>query len=278
MTYRAAAEYDVQPDVFVFASYSTGFKSGGFNSSFSRTNLGQSRIFGAETVKNIDTGIRSQFLDRRLTVNATIYRMTVDGVQDRGFDGLQFTTRNVGSLRQQGVEFDVKAMPARGLSLGVAGAYLDSKYTSFKNAPNLPGLAGTQDLTGTRANFSPKWQGNAFAQYEADLPRGFELLARTDLRFVSSQNTGSDSNNSPDTVEPSYQLLSARLGLTFPDDNLSVALFGENITDTGYCGQRVTQTAESLLGVRDATRNSTAIRCIVGSPRRYGVEVLFRFP
>ena len=277
VTYRAAAEFDVSDDVFVFTSYSTGFKSGGFNSSFSRTNLGQTRVFGAETVENIDFGIRSQFLDRALRVNATVYRMTVDGVQDRGFDGLQFTTRNVGSLRQQGVEFDLAAYPVRGVSLGVSGAYLDSEYTSFQNAPNLPGLPGTQDLTGTRANFSPEWQGNAFVQYDTELAGGWGLLARSDLRFVSSQNLGSDSNNNPDTIEPAYQLLSARLGITSPDDRISVALFGENITNQGYCGLRVTQTAESLLGVRNLATNSTAIRCVVGSPRRYGVELGFSF-
>ena len=277
VTYRAAAEFDVSNDVFLFTSYSTGFKSGGFNSSFSRTNLGQTRVFGAETVENIDFGIRSQFLDRVLTVNATVYRMTIDGVQDRGFDGLQFTTRNVGSLRQQGVEFDLAVNPVRDVSLGVAGAYLDSEYTSFENAPNLPGVPGTQNLTGTRANFSPKWQGNAFVQYDKEFASGWRLLARSDLRFVSSQNLGSDSNNNPDAIEPAYQLLSARLGITTPSERLRIALFGENITDTGYCGLRVTQTAESLLGVRDPANNSTAIRCVVGSPRRYGVELGFSF-
>lgn len=276
-TYRAAVEYDVSPDIFVFGSYSTGFKSGGFNSSFSRTILGQSRLFNAETVANYDVGIRSQMFDRRVTTNVTLYRMDIDGVQERGFDGLQFTTRNVGSLRQQGVEFDLSARPVRDILVGVSGAYLDSEYTSYRNAPNLPGLPGTQDLTGTRANFSPKWQGNAYAQYDGDLGGGWTWMARGDLRFVSSQNLGSDSNNNPDTIEPAYQLLSARLGVTTPDDRVSLALFGENITDTGYCGQRVTQTAESLLGVRDSSRNSTVIRCVVGSPRRYGLEARFQF-
>ncbi len=277
VTYRLGAEFDLSRDIFLFGSYSTGFKSGGFNSSFSSSNLGQSRLFRAETVDNYELGVRSQLLDRRITANVTAFRTTIYDLQDRGFDGLQFLTRNVGSLRQQGIEFDLSARPVSGALLGIAGAYLDSEYLDFQNAPNLPGLPGTQDLTGTRANFSPEWQGNVYAQYDTDLPGGFGLLGRVDMKFVSDANLGSDSNNNPDTIQPGYQLVSGTLALSAPDDRWQFSLFGENLLDQGYCIQKVTQTAESILGVRDPTRNSTAIRCIVGQPRRYGVELKVSF-
>lgn len=261
----------------LFATYSTGFKSGGFNSSFSNRALGQSRLFQAETVSNYEVGLRSELLDRAVTANATLYRTTIDDLQDRGFDGLIFTTRNVGSLRQQGVEFDVSVRPIRALSVGVSGAYLDSRYLDFRNAPNLPAFTGTQDLTGKRANFSPRWQGNAFVQLQDKLPSGYGVLARTDIRYQSSSNIGSDSNDNPDTIEPGYSLVSARMSLTTPDERFQFSLFGDNLFDKGYCVQRVTQTAESLLGVRNPATGATAIRCIVGSPRRYGLQVKMSF-
>ena len=276
-TWRAGAQVDVARDAMLFATYSTGFKSGGFNSSFSNRALGQSRVFQAETVSNYEAGLRSELLDRAVTVNATLYRTTIDDLQDRGFDGLIFTTRNVGSLRQQGVEFDVSVRPIRSLSAGISGAYLDSKYLDFRNAPNLPAFSGTQDLTGKRANFSPRWQGNAFVQAQDKLSSGYGVLARTDIKYQSSSNTGSDSNNNPDTVEPGYSLVSARMSLITPDERFQFSLFGDNLFDKGYCIQRVTQTAESLLGVRNSVTGATAIRCIVGSPRRYGLQVKMSF-
>lgn len=272
-TWRAGAQWDVMPDVMLFATYSTGFKSGGFNSSFSNRPLGQARVFQAETVANYEAGIRSQWFDRAVTANATLYRTTIDNLQDRGFDGLIFTTRNVASLRQQGVEFDVTVRPTRNVTLGVSGAYLDSEFLDFRNAPNLPAFTGTQDLTGSRANFSPEWQGNAFAQFQGRMASGWGITARSDLRFTSDANIGSDSNGNPDTVEPGYTLLSGRLAVTAPDERFEVSLFGENLTDTGYCAQRVTQTGESLLGVRNPVTGATAIRCLTGTPRRYGVQV-----
>jgi iron complex outermembrane receptor protein len=276
-TWRAGAQIDVKRDIMVFATYSTGFKSGGFNSSFANRALGQARVFQAETVTNYEAGIRAEFFDRRLTANATLYRTTIDDLQDRGFDGLIFTTRNVGSLRQQGVEFDVSVRPVRAFTAGVSGAYLDSRYLDFRNAPNLPAFAGTQDLTGARANFSPKWQGNAFVQFQDKMPNGIGLLARTDIRHQSAANVGSDSNNNPDTVEPRYNLVSARIGLTSSDERFQISVFGDNLFDKGYCIQRVTQTAESLLGVRNALTGATAIRCIVGTSRRYGVQLKMNF-
>jgi len=276
-TWRAGAQFDAARDVMLFATYSTGFKSGGFNSSFSSRVLGQGRIFQAETVTNYEVGIRSELFDRAITANATLYRTTIDDLQERGFDGLIFTTRNVGSLRQQGVEFDLVARPTRTLSMGVAGAYLDSQYLDFRNAPNLPAFGGTQDLTGTRANFSPEWQGNGFVQFQDKLASGHGILARTDVRYQAATNLGSDSNANPDTIEPAYALFSARLALTTPDERFQFSLFGDNLFNKGYCGQRVTQTAESLLGVRNPATGATAIRCVVGSPRRYGAQVRMSF-
>ncbi|HEY8602852.1 TonB-dependent receptor [Tsuneonella suprasediminis] len=271
-TWRAAGQWEAARDVMLFASYSTGFKSGGFNSTLSSTALGQSRLFGAETVQNYEAGVRSRLFDRKITANATVFRTDIDGLQDRGFDGFIYAIRNVGSLRQQGVEFDLAAYPARGVSVGVGGTYLDSKFLDFRNAPNLPALPGTQDLTGTRANFSPEWQGNAFAQWDGEIGGGWGLLARGDLRYTSKANIGSDTNGNPQTIEPAYALLGARLELTSPDERYSIALFGENLTDSNYCVLRLAQTADSLFGLRDPATGGTAIRCIVGSPRRYGIQ------
>ena len=276
-TWRAGAQVDISRDTMLFATYSTGFKSGGFNSTFSTAALGQGRVFSAETVDNYEAGLRSELLARRVTLNATLYRTTIDGLQDRGFDGLIYTIRNVGSLRQQGVEFEAMARPLRALSLGVSGAYLKSRFLDFRNAPPLPAFTGVQNLTGTRANFSPKWQGDAYGEYSGKLANRWGVLARADLKFQSRSNIGSDQNANPDTEQSAYQLLSARVGITTPDDRFTLSLFGDNLTDKGYCVFKAAQPGDSLLGVRNSVTGATAIRCVVGQPRRYGVQLRVQF-
>ncbi|MCZ8173135.1 MAG: TonB-dependent receptor, partial [Brevundimonas sp.] len=166
-TYRVNATYKPNNDIMVFASFATGFKSGGFDSSAPTTGAvgSANRTFLPETTKNWELGIKSNLFDNKLILNATLYRTRVNDLQFRSFDGLTFRTRNNGKVQQQGVEVDAIARPVPELTLTLGVAYLDSKYLDFRGAPGLPAFGGTQDLTGTRLPFSPKWQGASSASY-----------------------------------------------------------------------------------------------------------------
>ena len=98
-------------------------------------------MFDRETAENWELGAKTSWLDRKLTLNLTFYRMDISGFQDRAFDGTSFTVRNAGNLRHQGFEFDGVAKPIHGLSLFASVAYLDSEFTDYPNAAGLPGCA-----------------------------------------------------------------------------------------------------------------------------------------
>ena len=282
LTWRIGTSYRPTPDVLLFASYSTGFKSGGFNSSGGAEALGQRRIFDPETVKNYELGAKTEFLDRAVLLNLTAFRMDIDNFQDRSFDGTSFTVRNAGSLRQQGIEAEATLRPVAGLRLNGAVAYLDSEFLSYANASPLPGqrtttgaAAITQDLTGTRNNFSPKWQGAAGVQYDTALGSGFRATARGDVTFTSAANIGGVTDNNPQSIQQGYQLFGARLTLHLPGDRLSLSAYGNNLFDKGYCTYIVSQTSDTILGVRGA--GVTPQRCIVGNRRSIGLRLEGRF-
>src|SRR4030095_4212874 len=88
----------------------------------------------------------------------------------RSFDGFSFRVRNNGTIRQQGVEFDIVGRPGRPLTLSLSGAWLDSEYLDFTGAPGRRALGGVRDLPGDRVPFSPKFTAAAAAQYDIDLP------------------------------------------------------------------------------------------------------------
>jgi iron complex outermembrane receptor protein len=266
--------------MLLFANYSTGFKSGGFNSGGGTLVLGQRRIFNSETVKNYELGVKSTSAGGRAVLNATLYRMDVHNLQDRAFDGVSLTVRNAADLRQQGVEFDGVVRPFGEFRLNAAAAYLDSGFLRYPNASGLPAFGGTQDLKGKPATYSPKWQGSVGAQYDFLLggaAAGYNLSLRSDLSFISDSNIGLITDNNPQTVQPAYQLVSARLTLYAPSDRWSIAAYGDNLFDKGYCTSIFAQTLDSIFGVRNPATGGTLMRCTVGTPRMIGARVEAKF-
>ena len=264
-------------DVLLFATYSTGFKAGGFNSGASNAVLGQQRNYGPETVKNYEAGIKTQFFDRRLTANVTIYRMDVNGFQERGLTSTASVIRNVGSIRSQGVDAQLAAVPAAWLRLNVALAYNDAKFTDYRNAPPLPWFTGTQDLTGTRPTYAPLWSTSEGFELRKEFASGYRVALRSDVTTNSRQNINALIDNSPRTIQKRYALLSARLSVFAPDDRYSVAVFGDNLTDRHYCVNQGYLPFGPQLGALDVAGQSEAVTCFHGNPRTFGVRLGAKF-
>lgn len=276
-TYRVNLSWTPTSSTLLFANYSTGFKSGGFNSGGSAASLSGRRTFESELVKNYELGIKADWLKRRLITNLVLYRMDIDDFQDRAFDGVSFNIGNAGSLRQQGAELEITVRPVRGLSLDFALAYLDSKFTDYTNAPGLPGFGGTQDLTGKPNNYSPEFQGNYGLQYQAGLGGGYSFTGRGDLSFISDSNVGGVTDANPQSIQQGYGLVSASVKLTGPGERWSVAVFGQNLLDKGYCQYIFAQTLDNVFGVRDRVTGGTLQRCNVGMPRVVGARARVQF-
>lgn len=278
-TWRASLNYKPTKDLLFFANYSTGYKSGGFNSGGGIPALGQRRIFARETVDNYELGAKTSWLDNALRINATLYRMDIKGFQDRSFDGVSFVVKNAGSLRHQGLELDMVLAPTSRFSVNASLAYLDSKFTSYPNASGLPGLEGTQELKGARATFAPEFTTSFGAEWRGDIgSTGMEWVLNGNMSLISDVNVGGVTDNNPQTIQDGYALLGARLTLNGPDDRWSLAFFGNNLTGKGYCINRFYQTFDGAFGLRNGVfPGSSGVRCQEGDPRSYGVSGTVRF-
>lgn len=275
-TYRVGTTFRPVEDVMLYATVSSGYKSGGFDSGFG-TALGNNRVFNPETTINYEIGAKTQFLNRRLTANATFFRMDIDQFQLRAYNGIAFSVRNAGSIRQQGVEFELSARPTRELTLSVSGTRLMSEYTDFRNAPGLPGFGGVQNLTGQRVPFSPEWQGVASADYKRTLSNGLSVGLNTHLSFISDIDVGGAGDNNPQGYQSGYALLGGRLSLYGPQDRWELAVSGENLTKQGYCTLKYAQTFGAALGGNNAATGGTVQRCVLGDPRVIRVTGKIRF-
>ncbi len=278
ITYRLGTSLRLVEDVVLFATYTTGYKSGGFDSGGGSTVQGQARIFRPELTENYELGAKTRLFDQRLTLNAVLYWMIVDDLQFRTYDGVSFRVRNDGKIRQRGVEWDIAVHPTRALTFSLAGAYLDSEYLDFRNAPGLPGHGGIQDLTGERAPYSPELQGSAMVRYDIALPwRGLTLQLRSDVSYVGEMNLAGAGDNNPDSMEPEHTVVGARLALMDAHDRWELALIGQNLTDELMCGTRFAQPNDAAYGLRDPVTGKTVLRCTLSEPRTFAVALKARF-
>jgi iron complex outermembrane receptor protein len=283
-TYRAGLNWRPYDDLLVFGSYSTGYKSGGFNSGAGNTALGQRRLFDKEESENIEFGVKSTLANGLARLNATVFRMDLNDFQDRGFDGTSFIVINAGNLRQQGLEIDGDYVVTENVRVFGALGYLDSEFTDYPNASCLPypsqvNPSCTQDLSGERANFSPEWSGSVGAQLEGDLGIGsLGYLFRTDLNYMGEMGVSGLNDGNPQNLQGSVTQLSARFSVLFGENrNWSVSVFGENLTDEGFCSTRFYQPLDSNLQLRDPVSGGTVVRCQVAPPRTYGVSLRAEF-
>ena len=114
ITWLANISYSPTEDLMLFATYATGFRSGGFNpegfDSVAEA-AGADRVYETETVDNIEIGVKGGLFDNRVVISLNYFHTQIDDLQDRRFDGVNFLMQNVEELTQQGMELDIQARP-----------------------------------------------------------------------------------------------------------------------------------------------------------------------
>ena len=130
-TPRFAANFQVTPDVLLFASATRGFKSGGWNAR--GTSPAELLPFDPEKAWSYEAGVKSELFDRKLRVNLSAYWLDVSDLQTpsgfvRSNGSIGFVTRNFADYRNKGVELEVSAVPARGLNVFASFGYQGDKY------------------------------------------------------------------------------------------------------------------------------------------------------
>jgi len=272
-------------DVLLYASYTEGFKSGGYND-FQPSNP----VYDPEFIDSFEIGAKTEWLDRTLRLNATVFHYDYTDLQVTAFLNSLTVTTNAADATVQGLELELEAAPLDGLTLAASLAYLDAEYDEFSavygtcrptnaaldpvNCPNPAVTAVRQiDASGNRLNNAPEWKGVASARYALPLAGGelalFGQLAYQDEVFFN--NPANDPNASQDAVT----LVDARVGWTSDSGALEFAVYGKNLTDEEYFHNIVQFTSTS-----DARVDVFSIGNALGyaAPgRAWGADFTYRF-
>ena len=266
----ATLSWQASDDLLVYASYARGNKSGGLN----LTNLptGIDPDVAPERVDNYEVGIKSQWLDQAVTLNAAAYWTEITDYQTAIFEQVSALNyrqyiANIPGARSRGVEVDLSAAPTDRLSFYGSVAYTDTTYLSYPEAPQAPERAnegGNQDLTGKRLPGVPKFTWTVGGDVSAPLGalggRDLSAYAHADYSHRSSFNTSSSNSIYADV--PGYGIANARIGLRTEDGLLDLSVWARNLFDKDYF-----QTLGAMPG---ATGIVTAL---IGEPRTVGLTL-----
>jgi iron complex outermembrane recepter protein len=146
-TPRAVLAYSPDNTQNYYVSYSTGFKSGGYN--FPAFSNSPQNILQPETIKSYEIGAKNAFLDRRLQTAAAVFYYDYKNIQVAHVLNGAEVKQNAGAAETYGVELDAQFAATDRLTLGGGYAFLHARFTSYANASVFtPNAAATANASG----------------------------------------------------------------------------------------------------------------------------------
>jgi len=247
----ASVSYDLNLDTLLFASASTGTKSGGFNGVAGEP---EDREFDDEDTTSYELGIKTTLLDSRLRINSTLFLTEIKNMQSnqQATSGLGQFTSNQGEAEVAGLDFQLDSLPLPNLTVSLGLQYLD-KYEFTKGPDKGLDLAFAAELSGSLA-----------ATLVLPLADGGVYL-RGDYSFMGDHTTNAASAAQLEAKdEQDRENLNMTLG--WRNDNWNVSIWGKNLTDEEYAVQ--TLVTYPLTGM-DAY--------FLAPPRTYGATLRYDF-
>lgn len=277
ITGMASVNYQATDDVTLYASFSTGEKSGGFNPAFGNVSA-DAREFDEEKTWNLEGGFRSRVAGGRARLNLAYFFTRYRDFQDAVFDPVStaFLVQNAGRQTTQGVDLSITANVTDSLTLSADIEYLHAKFNAYENAachsladavhvggPGSP----ICDFSGERLPFAPRWAGSFAADYVFPLDWS-EIYLHGDFSFKS--NYTASSIKAPEAEGVSYELLNARIG--WRSDKWDVAAWVKNLTNQTY-GTIYGPNVISNFLTDPADPDLASFRVWLNNPRTYGLTL-----
>ncbi len=275
-TPRLVVAYELSDDAMVYASATTGFKSGGFNS-FSidadgnPLNGGELIPFDEEKVTSYELGLKSTWLDNSLMLNATAFLYEYKDQQslDLTSDFSPTQVLPTYAVRQSdtegtGIEIEAAWVIDEHWLLGGNYSYLDTEFTDYQTFPGEDPVADNKK--GEALPSAPKNRWNLFIQHSLPIANIGTLTTNITYHY-SDERLPDDAIESADIpVIDSYEIVNARISFIDTSETWEVALWSNNLLDE-----------EWLLGVGgtgDAIGSAPVDRA---DPRTYGIDFVYNF-
>jgi len=259
LTPRAVLRYELSNEASVYASFTRGYKSAIID--LARSAGGPVPV-RPESLDAFEAGFK--YASHEFTFNLASWYYNYKDLQVSFYDENSLARiENAATARIYGVEGDVRYQVTPDFEINASAAYVNAKYRDFPESNRTvfdpaSGLFVVRrfDSSGLQMQRSPEFTGSVGARYGFDVGGGrFNLSGNlyytSKIYFDPAQQFRQDG----------YELLGLRADWTDPSDSVTVAVYGENLTNSKYLRQF----------------NTGGLGAGWGSPRTWGVSLRYKF-
>ncbi|MDB5584150.1 MAG: hypothetical protein JWR80_9326 [Bradyrhizobium sp.] len=274
VSWNAGIDYKPNRNILLYANISKGYKAG----TFPLTAAGDQRQYGAvkqESLLSYEAGFKTTLADGRIIFNGAAFYYDYKNKQLRSkfvdalFGALDLL-RNVPKSRIKGIELDLTALPVRGLTVRLAGTYLDAKIKEYLGTVGQTLVNGKfvpieASFAGVQLPFTPEWQGTASFDYSFPVTRELNGFLGSTLA-AQTQSIGSPQLSPSEITDArvkGYATLDLRAGFGAADHRWTVTFWGKNVTNSYYW--------------TNALRNYDTVVRYAGRPVEYGISFGAKF-
>jgi iron complex outermembrane recepter protein len=252
---KVGINYHFNTEVLFYGSVSRGYTSGGWNADFLRSL--ENFSFNPEYAINYELGVKSSFLENRITLNSTAFVTKIRDFQVFQFiktstGGTIISLTNAGQVTSKGLELDISAALTSELTVSLNNAFTQATFDEFKNGGGLGVDYDQNDLP-----FAPARAHYLALDYKHEYNTQLSFYSHFDYRYTD--NYFSNSDNSLTNSIPEHYVTNARLGIKINND-WDISIWAKNLTNQTNLRQR----SESFLRVQ---------RGYYDPPRFYGLSV-----
>ncbi len=228
VVYTVKAVHQFSDTVNAYASYTQGFKSGGFNLDSTAAIGGADPRFDSEELAAFELGMKSEFANRRVRLNATLFDYDIEDFQVLEFTGVQFKTFNVPKAKSRGAEFELSAVAGRNVTLNLGYTYADSEYP--EDCSQDVTAASVLSLCGAKLTNAPENVVSFGWNWDNSIGERFLVFASMGGRWEDDRRTSTQPGLALDIQEANTKA-NVRFGLGSYDGRWAVELWSNNVTD-----------------------------------------------
>jgi iron complex outermembrane receptor protein len=219
-------QYHFDPSLMAYASYAKGFKTGGWTTRLTAPLPAGSpaQSFGPESDQTYEVGLKSEWFDRQLIVNAAAFYSLYDQIQLTYQISTSPVTQNAGNATIKGLEFTTQSRLGQHLSLNANLGYMDAYYTSIN-----PGALAT---TGHDLPKTPRFKVSIGPDVHTLIANGATLRAGVDYSHTS--HMFNDVQNTALLARPDVDMINASTSIVSPSGKITFTIGGTNLTDKRY--------------------------------------------
>jgi outer membrane receptor protein involved in Fe transport len=242
-------QYHFNSEVMLYASWGKGFKAGGWTTRLHQPIATPAEAeFSPEYSKTWELGIKSEWFDRRLQLNAAAFYTDYKNIQLNIQTGISPVYENAGNAKIKGGEIELRSSLGHGLFMGFTGSYIDAYYTYVNPVSGIPQYAlpdgtvvcpvgcaavypGVSPLD-AKVPKTPKYKLSIEPEYNYMLPNEATLRLIGDFTYTAEMFN--DALNTPQLRRPPTRALNASVHYVSPTGLYDLAVGGTNLTNDRY--------------------------------------------